>query len=244
MKTLKAFLIPIAAAGLIHQAQATPVQYQFTAAHAIEMVGYNPVAQADYLIANGNLASGTFFYDNAVAASVINYHDSGELSNFGLMSFYEGAVSNFSGTTAGHQFYAANTQTSVRNSATNPNDGNQMDGIYNIAGDVNNTGAPVGSGFQGFSIGDYSLIALSLFNVSGNSYLADQSLPNTLPSGTTGTNGLALVFADSNNTLRTVLFLGTNIAEVPIPSTGLLLGSGLLGLIASARRRAKSISLT
>jgi hypothetical protein len=60
----------------------------------------------------------------------------------------------------------------------------------------------------------------------------------------TGINGLALHFVDTNSTLRTALFLGNNIATVPVPSTGLLFGSGLLGFIAKTRRRTKTTSLT
>jgi|GEM_PF-940656 len=218
--------------------QTAPLQYQFSAMHLGELVpagdgNYTLVAESEYLIANGVTTSGTFFYDNSVNAFATDLYDI-EFAAFGRFSVYDSAATRIDGSIAalGYGYGATSGYTVVANS--NQGERTDMDGVFNTAGSFN--GSSAGAGFHGFSIGDYTLVSLNIFTLGPFDYLADQALPDTLRDGGFNT-GVNLIFKDSQQQMRVVQFYAGSLAPVPGPTSGLLLGSGLLALASSARRR-------
>jgi hypothetical protein len=230
-KNITAALTLVAAATT---AQAGIIQYQFSGTYVGESnVDQSVVAANDYLFGAGTLLASTFFYDNSAAAIATNVQDSGGLATFGLFSAYDGAISAVEGSVEGYGFNSVSGITLVANS--NPGDTTYLDGVFNLIGSVNADGLQAGTGFQGFALGDYTLQGVNFFRTGDANYLPSQALPDTLSNSIYGA-GAYLTFADTQHNVRMVQFSGA-IAEVPEPASGVLLGSGLIGLILSRRKR-------
>ena len=212
---------------------ALPVQYEFAGAHLGE---YNAdfSGASDYLFTDGTAVNINFFYDNSAPATMTDVADSGDLQPFGLLSIYGGSTSNFVGNVDGQAFGAATGSTIVGNS--NSGDATFLDGVFNVAGNLN--GNDVGTGFFGFEVNGYSLKSLNIFYAGFMDMLSDQSLPAELSNPAPG---LYLIFADANNNERVVNFAGSSLtkipAQVPEPSSSVLLAGGLLGVAAFKHRR-------
>ena len=213
---MKKFLVLcVAMAGFIPAANATPVLYEFSASVFGEqdVLTGDPIADVDQLFADGTAVGGSFLYDAATAALATNVVIP-NLLDFGLFSVYPGSVTGFSADIGGNGFSAAVASTIVGNS--NPGDATFADGYFILAGDF--PSGPVGSGFSGFSIGDFTLIGLTFFGVGGNDFLSDQSLLDPLVPGSLNT-GINLVFEDSAGTQRRVQsFPGTIAISYTAPS--------------------------
>lgn len=233
IKQSAAALLLFTAAVSAHSAAA---QYQFTVSHYREIdANYDPVDPGDYLFADGSAVFGSFFYDNSVTASGSNIHDSGDLAPFGLLSIYDGAVTGIAASVNGHGFSALSSMTMVGNS--DPGDTTFLDGVFHMAGELDAEGYYAGSGFQGFTIGDFTLVGMNLYSIGSPYYLSGQALPNTLTDPAVLGSGLNLIFFDSQHNMRIAQFEGS-IAPVPLPATELLFGSGLGMLWLRSRRRA------
>jgi hypothetical protein len=235
MNRLATLALSVVAALFTLAANALPVTYQFAGLHTREVTGANVlVDSANYLFTAATPIVFTFTYDRDTAVTVSNVPTTGALVPYGRMSSYADSLSNISGTVGGYSFSATAGDTTVANS--NPGDATLSDGIFNMIGTF--AGGPVGSGFSGFTIGDFALISAAQYSIGSSGYLPDQSLPN-LSNGQFNT-GVNLVFADSGNNQRIVQFWNGNIApvsSVPLPAAAWLFGGALLGLAGVGRRR-------
>lgn len=231
MKAFANLILSAAALGFAAVASAAPVQYQVTGTHAIEFDGsHAPIGLNDYLFANGTSIGLTFSYDASGAANGSSYF----YAPYGSFTLYNSAA-NFVGSVAGHQFGATTGATGTLNDAS-PVPGYVFDGVVNVAGNVDNAGTSYGSGFQGFTIGGYTLVGFNFYTLSGSNYLSSLALPGQLSNG--GETAIVLTFVDGNNVARNAVFTA-NIAAVPVPAAAWLFASGLLGLATTRRARNK-----
>jgi hypothetical protein len=238
MKTRNTFVLAIVAASLASTTQAALVRYTFTGSQVNEQYqNYSMVPPHKRVFVNGTPVSITFFYDSSAPATATNFAPNtvGTGSNFGYMSKYDAAVQQFSGTIAGHQFSAAAGRGLV--SDATPSQSGMRDGVFFGAGTPDlNFPAIAGSNFQGFQTGQFTLVGLNLWRVGQNSYLSNQSLPNSL-TGPGANSGLYLTFVNASQQQIWAQFGGSfTVTPVPVPAAAWLFGSALAGL-AGARLR-------
>ncbi|MBI3381050.1 MAG: hypothetical protein HY019_03495 [Aquabacterium sp.] len=228
-------------------ALASPVNYTFS-------TNASPHGNADVvaLLGGGSQVSGQFTYD----AAAPYFGNSGALGFEGDASIYVGnaltprALSPISGSVAGHAFSDVIGAVSVSNDLPAPSP--FRDALMLAADPTPKAGSntlPTDYPRQlaGFDIGDYRLVNVRLFWVSGlggaTDFLASTDLPAALP---TLTGRLALDFvriSDPLNTANTpfynnsVFFEGLTVQASPVPEPGIF-AMALIGLLAIGATRA------
>ena len=225
MKPFRAWIYPLFALSFAAAANAAQVQYQITGFHIAEFNGDGTsINSSELLMAADTSASITFFYDSTTPATSTDNPDTG----LGPYSYYTGSVSNLSGTVLGHSFFSSTGDTTV---FAVPDTFAFSGMVINSVGTTTSADSPSHDKFIGsFSIGDFSLVGADVFAINVSS---GQSMPDSL-AGPIGQ--IQLDFRDSNGELRLVGFLG-QITTVPLPNTLLFFASGLIGLVATNRRK-------
>lgn len=249
MNTLVRASVLAASMAATQAALAAPVNYTFsTRAQAF--------GNADLvaLLGSNSQVSGQFTYDN----SGTYFGNSAELGFDGNAAIYVGsaltprALSPISGSVAGHAFSDVIGAVSVSNDLPAPSpfrDALMLAADPTPKAGSNTLPTEYPRQLAGFDIGDYRLVNVRLFWVSGlggaTDFLASTDLPTALP---TLTGRLALDFvriSDPLNTANTPFYNNTVFFEgmtvqataVPEPTTALLMAMGLLALVGLRKHR-------
>lgn len=207
---------------------ASPALYTFNAPIFASEVNND---STDIFDATATIA-GTFWYDADTPATAIN-QTSVDLGTTGPYSFYNGSIQNLSAVVAGQGFSATTGGTYIGDASGFSG----LDAVFNRAGQ--NGSDIVGTGFSGFTLGNYHLIGFDLYSYSLATTFASQALPSPLSNGDVVT-AVNLVFADGDNNQRLVQFgiADIQLAEVPLPAGAWLFGSAALVLFGRSRKRA------
>ena len=211
-KTTTAALTLFAAAAT---ANAIPVQYHFAGVFD-EETSNAPIEPGDYLFNSSSTFTGEFMYDSA-AVGTINGDDSL------IKAIYPTAVSLLIGSADGHLFGSAADVTMFTQTCV---------GSCPPPTTLSMSIKPADTNPLGFSIGDFKLVDWQVLLYSS---LTSPDLPQPLGKDDTAT--LFLIFEDSLENQRSVTFSLTEVAPVPLPASGLLLGGSLAGLALNNLRR-------
>lgn len=225
MKNLSALICSLAALTFSTITHATPVQYQVTATYSTEYY-INGGHAVSALYSLGTTISANFFYDAATPATSINNPN----SITGPYSYYTQAATDFSGNILGQIFHASNADVAVHD----------YDIVAIGTGEVAYNSATQNSNFQGFTVGEFTLIGAAFSIMGADDMLPDQSIPSSLHD-LNSFNTLMLYFKNYDGNMRWTLFTDASItpAPVPLPSSALFFLSGLIGLGANAVRKLK-----
>jgi hypothetical protein len=144
-----------------------------------------------------------------------------------------GALTNFVGTVAGHQFaMTPSTTTNMSFIQTELYPGTTVDTRLAGLGEVVSAG-PAFSGTLDGKVYTLTQMSLSFFSGSDVHVLPPDLM--SIPLGTTPFLQLSLT-ADDGSSVVSSFYLG-QISQVPVPATAWLLGSGLVGLAGLGRAR-------
>ncbi len=221
------------AATLSSASFASPALYTFSApiyASEVNLDG-SSIAAGDYLFGDEAAISGTFLYDAETGATSTDQPPLG-LGPTGLVSFYNHSIQAISATVGGYSFGASSGGVLIGDA----NDDATLDSMFIRAGLFDNSA--VGSGFSGFTLGNYTLVSFDLYTFSTAAAASSQALPAVLGNGEFVT-AVSLIFADDSDNQRLVQFgLGNiELAEVPVPASAWLFGSAALVLFGRKRQR-------
>ena len=212
---------------------AVPVDYSFTGQVISEFdetanTGITDPAQRIYK--NGGLGHLDFSYDSDPPLNSANNPPFAGISAFGPFSDYLGAGTAVSGSLGGDGFSASTADAFVADGSG----AGVLDGFFLSAGQFPD--APSGSGFSGFSMSGFDLVAFTYFTVNLQDFFLSQALPDELVNGQLAT-GLNLRFVNQQDPQDVqIVRLAGSITGVPEPLSIVLMMMGM-GLVSIRRLR-------
>lgn len=221
-------ILPVALSGY---AYGSSMEYKFSANWSVEVEG--PVTSSRFSLAPtdffgvGDIISGSVTYDSSVSGNVLGPN----------ASLYLGAISQLQGSINGDQFSDPSGNVLVAHT---------VDRIqFTVDPPVDQPNLPLARNITGFNVGNFQLANVRLFwEDLAQDVITGDALPLFLPPPgfESGEARVALDFANGplndSSTLRHIVFFeNLQVNAIPEPSTMLLFGSGLAGLVAWRYRK-------